>query len=52
MTVTWSNFVNNTLIAYIYISIYLKASLDVIKILFTCLLDHVTVIGARLLKDA
>ena len=52
MTVTLSNFVNNILIAYIYQRIYIYACLDAIKVLFTCLLDKVTVIGARLLKDA
>ena len=52
MTVTWSNFVNNTLSAYIYQRVYIYACLDAIKVLFSCLLDHETVIGARLLKDA
>ena len=47
MTVTLSNFVNNTLIAYIYQRVYI-----LLPRRDQGLLDKVTVIGARLLKDA
>ena len=43
MTVTWTNFVNNTLIAY---TVY------AIKVNINTKVDHVTVIGVRLMKGA
>ena len=51
LTVTWSNFVNNTLIASIYQRVYIRLLRRDQGIVYV-FLDHVTVIGARLLKDA